>query len=128
MKKTLTICCLVLFANLFAIAQRGNYDKRLTSKFSQKQLNEMRTNNIEEYNYWNFYVANAYRIIDAPKGKENVSEIGGTLVIKDVNNINVFDLKLIDGFYYYKIAGSDKLLNVFTENQIKEKYNQSKTK
>ena len=127
MKKIVPVICLML-ASLLVKAQSGDPDKRLLSKFSEKQLNEMKLKNVEEYNYWNFYAANAYRIIDLPKGKESAPEIGGSVTIKDMNNINVFELKLIKGVYYYKIEGSDKIINVFTENQMKEKFAQSKKK
>lgn len=129
MKNSLLISFL-LFA-CFANAQSDSFDQRLLSKFSKTELIEMQTVNPIAYAYWNFYVGNAFQIMDLPKEKANSHEIKGTVKIKDVNTINIFDLHynpLTKDYQYYRIEGTDKLLVILSEEQIKENFVKSTKK
>lgn len=109
-------------------SQTNNYDTRLLSKFSDKELLEMKSNAPETLNYWNFYVANAYQIMDLAAEKAVAHEIKGTLKIVDTKNINVFELNkipLVKDYQYYKIESTNKLLVIISEEQIKAKFNKS---
>lgn len=129
MKNTLLIS-FVLFACL-ANAQSDSFDQRLLSKFSKTELIEMQTGNPIAYAYWNFYVANAFQIMDLPNEKANSHEIKGTVKIKDVSTINIFDLHylpLTKDYQYYRIEGAGKLLVILSEEQIKENFVKSTKK
>ena len=130
MKHSLLVVTFILFACSIS-AQKSSYDQRLLSKFTQVELEEMPAKNSIAYAYWNFYVANAYQIIDLPAEKEDSHEIKGRLQIKDLNNINIFDLQhlpLVKDFQYYTIEGSKKLLVIISEELIKEKFVKSTEK
>lgn len=130
MKKTLFIITFVLFA-FFANAQNNSFDQRLLSKFSKTEMEEMQIKNPIAFSYWNFYVANAYQVMDLPKGKADAHEIKGIVKIKDFNNINIFDLHYIPlekDFQYCNIEGTNKLLVIISEEQIKEKFLKSTKK
>ena len=85
----------------------------------------MQTKTPDTYAYWNFYVANAYQIMDLPNEKSNAHEIKGIAKIQDMNLINIFDLKyipLVKDYQYYRIEGTNKLIVILSEEQIKAHY------
>jgi hypothetical protein len=129
MKNCFFIATIFLLSIAYTVnAQTNNYDTRLLSKFSDKELVEMKTNAPETFNYWNFYVANAYQIMDLAAEKAVTHEIKGTMAITDVKNINVFELKklpLAKDYQYYKIENTNQLLVIISEEQIKAKFNKS---
>lgn len=129
MKNVFFIASIFLLSLTFNLkSQTNNYDTRLLSKFSDKELVEMKTNSPETFNYWNFYVANAYQIMDLVAEKAGAHEIKGTLKIVDTKNINVFELNklpLAKDYQYYKIENTNKLLVIISEEQIKAKFNKS---
>ena len=124
----------LLFAITFVLliysagAQNATYDKRLLSKFSEKELQEMERKSPETFNYWNYYSANAFQVMDLAAEKSVAHEIKGTLQISNINAINIFDLKLTPAakdYQYYKIEGTQKLLVILSEEQIKVKFAKS---
>ena len=129
MKNCFFIATLFLLSITYTVnSQTNNYDTRLLSKFSDKELSEMKVNAPATLNYWNFYVANAYQIMDLAAEKALSHEIKGTLKIVDLNNINVFELNklpLAKDYQYYKIENTNKLLVIISEEQIKAKFNKS---
>ncbi|MGB3946944.1 MAG: hypothetical protein WBM13_03095 [Bacteroidia bacterium] len=129
MKNCFFIATLFLLSITYTVnSQTNNYDTRLLSKFSDKELSEMKVNAPATLNYWNFYVANAYQIMDLAAEKALAHEIKGTLKIVDLNNINVFELNklpLAKDYQYYKIENTNKLLVIISEEQIKAKFNKS---
>ena len=117
---------IIFFTSTYSIsAQSKTFDARLLSKFSQVELNEMQSNHPDKFNYWSFYVANAYQIVDLPQEKETAHEIKGVVKKQDFNLFNVFDLNyspLAKDYKYYRIDGNNKLLVILSEEQIKEKF------
>ncbi|MES2591766.1 MAG: hypothetical protein V4608_07770 [Bacteroidota bacterium] len=129
MKNTLFLIAFLFSASL-SNAQNSGFDQRLLSKFSKNELTEMKSKNADTYAYWNFYVANAYQIVDLPAEKTNAHEIKGTVKIPDMSSINIFDLNHIPlkkDYQYYRIEGTNKLLMIISEEQIKEKFSAVKT-
>ncbi len=127
MKKIMFLVTFLLFS-YFANAQNNSFDQRLLSKFSKEELNEMQSNNTFSYSYWNFYVANAYEIVELANEKANTHEIKGTVKIQDINTINIFDLHYVplgSDYQYYQIEGTQKLLVILSEEQIKAKFSKS---
>jgi len=124
MKKCLLSIIFVLFA--YSVnAQSKGFDQRLLSKFAKDELVEMEVKNPLAYAYWNFYVANAFQLMDLPVDKIDSHEIKGIVKIPDMNNINIFDLHYLPlekDYKYYRIEDSNKLLVIISEEQIKEKF------
>ncbi len=88
----------------------------------------MQLKNPDTYAYWNFYTANAYQITDLPSEKSNAHEIKGTIKLSDINSVNIFDLHFtpsVKDYQYYRIEGSNKLLVIISEEQIKDRYKKS---
>lgn len=114
-----------LFLTFLAKAQNIGLDQRLLSKFTKNELNEMQSKSPDKWAYWNFYAANAYQVVDLPAEKANAHEIRGTVKILDISAINIFDLNYIPlkkEYQYYRIEGTNKLLMIISEEQIKEKF------
>ncbi len=124
MKNSLLSMIFVLFV-CSANAQSKSFDPRLLSKFTKDELVEMEVKNPIAYAYWNFYVANAYQVMDIPIDKIDTHEIKGVVKISNMDNINIFDLHYIPlekDYQYCRIEGSKKLLVIISEEQIKEKF------
>ncbi len=120
--KTLVLLFFSIFFVSVSVAQNSSYDNRLLSKFSKNELTEMQTKNPDTFAYWNFYVSNSYQVVELPNEKSNAHEIKGTVKLKDINAINIFDLKytpLAKDYQYYRIEGTTKLLVILSEEQIK---------
>lgn len=127
MKKLLFAITFVLTTYL-SEAQTNTFDKRLLSKFSENELQEMKRTSPETFNYWNYYAGNAFQVMDLVTEKSAAHEIKGTLQIANSNAINIFDLKLVPSlkdYQYYQIEGTKKLLVILSEEQIKEKFAKS---
>ncbi len=94
MKSSLFLITFVLFA--FSVnSQSNSFDQRLLSKFTKDELIEMQEKNPSAYAYWNFYVVNAFQVMDLSNEKANTHEIKGIVKIPDINAINIFDLHYI---------------------------------
>lgn len=130
MKKLYTLLFL-MSVSLIGLSQNGAIDARLKSNFTEKELAEMQLKNPANLEYLNFYVANAYEVTPMPSGKGAAHEIKGTIKIVDLNSVNIYELKLFPlqkDYQYYKIEGTDKLLVIISDEQLKAKYNQIKKK
>lgn len=113
-------------ASILLQAQSGNYDKRLLTKFTEAQLEELKIKNPDSYAYWNFLVANSYSVMDLPAGKSSDKELKGSVKILDMNQVNILELKLFpiaNQYQYFRIEGTSKMLMILPEEQVKLKYN-----
>lgn len=127
MRKTVCAFTFVL-ASYIAIGQTTNFDKRLLSKFTEKELLDMQSKNPETLAYWNHYASNAFQVMDLPAQKAVAHEIRGTVKIADMNSINIFELTLTPApkdYQYYKIEGGNKMLVILSEEQIKAHYSKT---
>ena len=118
MKKIIPLSIFILTA---LVLKAQEFDDRLFVKFSESELIEMQTNQIEEFKYINacldhgFYLANF-------KGKSNPAEVIGEIMVDDLSKINFFELGVTpveNRYLYYKIKGHDKLLVVRSVEHIK---------
>jgi hypothetical protein len=119
MKNTFFLISFLLFT-FFSVAQNNNFDKRLLSKFSEDELNQMQRKSPNTYAYWNFYAANAFQIMDLPNEKTNAHEIKGTVRIDDINDVNILALHYVPlpkDYQYYRIEDTKKLLVINFQNQ-----------
>lgn len=104
-------------------------DSRLLSKYSKEELKKIEKNTPDEFNYLNYYVANCYKVMELPTEKGNAHEIKGTLSLKSMENVNIYELKLETkdkDYQYYKIEGTTKMLVILSNEQIKASYNTTK--
>lgn len=127
--KTFYTLLFLMSISLLGLSQNGAIDARLKSNFTEKELSEMQSKNPANLEYLNFYVANAYEVTPMPSAKGNAHEIKGAVKIVDLNAVNIYELKLFPlqkDYQYYKIEGTDKLLVIISEEQLKAKYNQIK--
>lgn len=128
MKKIYLVALFMSFA-FASISQNDAIDARLNSKFSKKELQELQSKNPSELAFLNFYVANAYQVTPMPSGKGGTHEIKGSVKLTDINTINIYELNLTPlqkDYQYYTIEGTDKLLVIISDEQIRAKYNQLK--
>lgn len=127
--KTLYTLFFFMSVSLVGLSQNGTIDARLKSNFTEKELAEMQSKNPANLEYLNFYVANAYEITPMPIGKGDAHEIKGTVKIANLSSVNIYELKLFPlqkDYQYYKIEGTDKLLVIISEEQLKAKFTQIK--
>jgi hypothetical protein len=110
-------------------AQNEPTDKRLLSKYSKEELKKMEKETPEDFNYLNYYIANCYMIMDLPAEKSNAHEIKGTIQLKTMDMVNIYDLNLTPkdkDYQYFKIEGTTKMLVILSNEQIKASYQKSK--
>ncbi len=118
MKKLLLIATIAMLG-LSIHAQNSSDSKKLLKKFSASEISSMDT---ETLKFNTHCINNAFTIEDLPTSKSNDSEISGTIVLNDLQNVNFFDLNidLLDEKYqYFKIANTGKLLVVKPASIIK---------
>ncbi|MCF8256096.1 MAG: hypothetical protein K9J06_00985 [Flavobacteriales bacterium] len=111
------------------VAQAQDFDKRLTAKFSKKELTEMAKNDAATLAYWNFYLDNGYQIMDIPKGKEDGIQQSITLKSLDAKDINLLALDLPQHDFarqYYLIEGmSGKMLALLPKSEVKTAFDKA---
>lgn len=124
MIKKLLICSIAFFSVGLFYGQNIEADTRLEVKYSKDELIELTHTDQAELNFLNFCIENAFTIMPLPEEKSNASEIKGTIVINDIENINFFDLG-VDleplSWQYYKIAGTNKMIVIFSKEEIENK-------
>ncbi len=123
MIKQIFIGVIVLLSASGAVAQEQKIDKRLEKKYSVEELKKIQKENPQQLEYLNFVVEKGFTIMPYPKSKGTPKEISGEVEIKDLKNINIYDLGLDvlkDNWQYYKIKGTDDLLVIYSEDYIKE--------
>lgn len=127
--KKIYLVALLMSLGFVSLAQNETIDARLNSKFSKQELKELQSKNPGELAFLNFYVANAYQVTPMPSGKGGTHEIKGSIKVADLNNVNIYELNLSPlqkDYQYYTIEGTDKLLVILSDEQIRAKYNQIK--
>ncbi len=117
--KKLVLLVVVAFFSATMFSQE--FDDRLLVKYTKEELADIKANDPDQYTFLydclnhGFYLANF-------KGKSLSKEVRGEIEVKDINNINFFDLGLEpeeNRYLYYKIKGHDKLLVIRSVGHIK---------
>jgi len=119
----------VLISTLSFAQSEGTTDARLFSKYSKEELKKIQTDNPEEFAYLNYFIANCFKVMELPSEKGNAHEIKGTLKLKSIENINIYELKLDTkekDYQYYKIEGTTKMLVILSNEQILAAYKSQK--
>ncbi len=123
MKKLLMSTIAVLSVGLF-YGQSVEPDARLEVKFSKTELENLEKYNPKELMYLNYCIENAFVIDVIPSGKRESPEILGVIGVDKTDDINFFDLDISihkDERSYYLIENTNKLIMVYSENEIKQK-------
>ena len=121
MKKVLVVLISVMFSGSMLFGQNTEFDSRLLVKYSVEELKKIEKENASEMRFLLHCIENAQYITPFPEGKEGAVEIIGKVEIRDINNINFFelDVELIqDNYQYYTIEGSEMLLVIKSKDHI----------
>jgi len=126
MKRTiisaLTIVAFLAF-NVSVFAQsNADFDSRLLSKFSKKEIKKLSNAELE---YWTYYLENSFEIVDIPKEKPDAVPATITLSSMDKSEINVFKLGLKSHEFardYVRIEGTNKMLVILPLSEIDKNF------
>jgi hypothetical protein len=143
--KKLSVILFLLFINTGFVFCQGNStiipDKKLLSRHTQTELDKLVSEAPSVIEYENFIVNNSYFIRDAKSG-ENTTSYGElhffnsftkeiivkTIMASDliVFNIYDYDFAISKIRNYYVIGNTGKILVVYSQPEITEKYNKSR--
>jgi hypothetical protein len=121
MKKVLVILISIMCSGSMLFGQDTEFDSRLLVKYSVEELNEIEKENPSEIRFLLHCIESAQYITPFPEGKEGAVEIIGEMEVKDINNINFFELNvelIQDNYQYYTIKDSNMLLVIKSKDHI----------
>jgi len=121
MKKVLIILISIMFSGSMLFGQNTEFDSRLLVKYSVEELNNIEKENPSEIRFLLHCIESAQYITPFPEGKEGAVEIIGEMEIRDINNINFFELNvelIQDNYQYYTIKDSNMLLVIKSKDHI----------
>ena len=121
MKKLLVVLISIIFSGSMLFGQNTDFDSRLLVKYSVEELNNIEKKNPSEIRFLLHCIESAQYITPFPEGKEDAVEIIGEMEVRDINNINFFELNvelIQDNYQYYTIKGSDMLLVIKSKDHI----------
>lgn len=140
---TILLLTIVLIGSEPVFGQENNLkiDQRLIDTYGINRCQEMLSNQPEFIHYMNFYVQNAYQIMeDVPARKlsyfEDISTITNTrtnspISPDDLENLNILFLDIErknDQFLTYKIGETGTVVVFIAPNNLLEQYNELKKK
>lgn len=125
MRTSLTLLTFILLiaTSTSVFAQNTNYDNRLLSKFSKKELKNMEP---ERLSYWTFFLENSIEIVDIPKEKPDAVPAVVSLKSLDPKEVNVFELGFTPHEFardYVRINGTTKMIIILPQSEIDERFN-----
>lgn len=121
MKKILTVLISVMFSGSMLFGQNTEFDSRLLAKYSVEELDEIQKKSAMEIKFLTHCIENAHYTTVFPEGKEGVVEITGEIEVRDINNINFYELNvelINDNYQYYTIKDSNMLLVIKSKDHI----------
>ncbi|HAA00728.1 MAG TPA: hypothetical protein DEP18_08930 [Flavobacteriales bacterium] len=124
--RTIALFILFLFAGILAQAQKSDWDQRLESAYTVKELTEMKKSDPSKLAFLNAVATKGWVIMDLPSEKGSATEIRGSITVPDQKNVNLFALNLFPektNWQYYRISGTDKMLVVYSEDHIRSQMN-----
>lgn len=128
MKNLLTIVLLIVSSTIFS--QSHNSDRDLLLKYSQEEVEDMKIQNADEYQYLQYCVKNSFYLNPIPTEKMFAGQTRiGSIAIKDIDNINFFelDIEIIqDDYQFFAIQGTDQMLVVKSKDHILKELGKSK--
>jgi hypothetical protein len=121
MKKVLVVLISIMCSGSMLFGQDTEFDSRLLVKYSVEELNKIEKENPSEIRFLLHCIESAQYITPFPEGKEGAVEIIGEMEVKDINNINFFELNvelIQDNYQYYTIKDSNMLLVIKSKDHI----------
>ena len=121
MKKVLVILISIMFSGSMLFGQNTEFDSRLLVKYSVEELNNIEKENPSEISFLLHCIESAHYITPFPEGKEDAVEIIGEMEVRDINDINFFELNvelIQDNYQYYTIKDSNMLLVIKSKDHI----------
>ncbi len=119
MKKIFTLV-LLLFIVTFGYSQ--NHDSRLLQKYSVEELDELKSNSPEKYEFLNAAVDKAIFIGKIPQEKGKDIKFDGELDINTDEDHTFLSLGIVlkeNEYQYFKITGTDQMVGVLPKSLIK---------
>ena len=110
-----------MFSGSTLFGQNTEFDSRLLVKYSVEELNNIEKENPSEIRFLLHCIESAHYITPFPEGKEDAVEIIGEMEVRDINNINFFELNvelIQDNYQYYTIKDSNMLLVIKSKDHI----------
>jgi len=112
MKAPILITLLLFSTALFSQSAK-DFDNRLLVKFTKVELLEMKENQPDRLQIYEYCLDNASYFVDVPKGKDYKHRITKELEIKDVNNYNIYALDITpleNDYQYFSVKDKNILL------------------
>ena len=107
------IIALLLLSTVFFSQSNTDFDNRLLVKFTKAELIEMKKNQPDRLENYEYCLDNASYFVDVPKGKDYKHRITKELEIKDVNNYNIYALDITpleNDYQYFSVKDKNILL------------------
>jgi len=121
MKKLLVVLISIIFSGSMLFGQNTDFDSRLLVKYSVEELNNIEKKNPSEIRFLLHCIESAQYITPFPEGKKDAVEIIGEMEVRDINDINFFELNvelIQDNYQYYTIKDSNMLLVIKSKDHI----------
>ena len=120
---TKAIAIIIFFVcSISTQAQTNTFDDQLLERYSKQELNILKTENPTEYEFAKYCINNAYYIAATSPEKAANSKNGyGKIKIKDLSNINFFELNIdIEETEHqvFIIKGTSKIIIVKSRTHI----------
>ena len=91
-------------------------------KYSQEEIDNIKAQDVDKYEYLKYCGKNAFYLNPIPTEKMSAGQTRiGLITIKDVSNINFFELNLEiiqDDYQYFAIEGTDQMIVVKSKDHI----------
>ncbi len=116
--------CLLGAASAFG---QTRVDQRLNAKFDPQQLADLQAKSPEVVAYWSYYLDHSYTISDAPVGKD--ISMYAEIEFTSIENFNILntDLNMLrSSEQYYRIAGSDQIFVLLSNDAFVKKFNSTR--
>jgi len=118
------ILSLALVMNSQAFSQE--IDSRLSKKYTQQELLNMKENSPSEYNFLVYALDNACYVTDLPTGKEDALDGSISVDLSKEFTFLDLDLQIKNSNQYLKINGTNKMLVVKSEWVLNNELNTKK--
>ncbi len=115
---------LICFITGGAVTAQTAIDERLRVKFTEEQLNQLKTNSPQILSYWEYYLDHAYTVGAAPEGKDIKDLPLVVFTDRETFNILSIDIHMLrSSNRYFRVARSGELFILLSNETFIEKFN-----
>ena len=125
MKKTLIILTCALLGAANSYSQSTQSDSRLLVKYSQDELSQMEEATPVELEFLSYCIENACQVVEYPASKAGRDDRSyPEVAVVDIENVNFFELgvELQSTVQTFKVSGHNKMIVVYTEEQVRSNF------